>query len=93
MKEYSTDLLKSLEEMLKKGIQSNYEALTLKVLENIQMVAKVIDSDFAQYFQQFMPLMSQILENVDQTTMGNKTLRAKAIETVGEIFASITNCE
>ena len=93
MKEYSTDLLKSLEEMLKKGIQSNYEALTLKVLENIQMVAKVIDSDFAQYFQQFMPLMSQILENVDQTNMGNKTLRAKAIETVGEIFASITNCE
>jgi hypothetical protein len=50
MKEYSTDLLKSLEEMLKKGIQSNYEALTLKVLENIQMVAKVIDSDFAQYY-------------------------------------------
>jgi hypothetical protein len=25
--------------------------------------------------------------------MGNKTLRAKAIETVGEIFASITDCE
>jgi len=25
--------------------------------------------------------------------MGNKTLRAKAIETVGEIFASITGSE
>lgn len=57
------------------------------------MVAKVIDSDFAEYYHHFMPLMSQILENVDQSTMGNKTLRAKAIETVGEIFASITDSD
>jgi len=40
-----------------------------------------------------MPLMSQILQKVDQTSMGNKTLRAKAIETVGEIFASISDSE
>jgi hypothetical protein len=35
MKEYSADLLKSLEAMLTKGIQSKYEALTIKVLDNI----------------------------------------------------------
>jgi hypothetical protein len=35
MKDYSADLLKSLEAMLTKGIQSKYEALTIKVLDNI----------------------------------------------------------
>jgi len=50
MKLYSKDLLTGLESMLKTGIDNKSESLTIRVLENIQMVAKVIDSDFAEYY-------------------------------------------
>lgn len=40
-----------------------------------------------------MPLMQEILQNVGMTTMAEKSLRAKAIDTIGSMIIAITDCE
>lgn len=56
-------------------------------------VADIIESNFAAYYGEFMPMMTEILTNVDQSDMNNKKLRAKAIETIGSIIASVAESE
>jgi hypothetical protein len=90
---YATDLLTVMVDLLKKGITNKDEKLTFKILEIIMTVADIIDSDFAVHYGNFIPMMAEILGNVDSSNMGNKKLRAKAIDTIGSIFSAISECE
>lgn len=56
-------------------------------------MCNVMLADFGQYFNDFMPMMNEILMKVGQTTMQEKKLRAKAIETIGAIFIAVADCK
>lgn len=49
--------------------------------------------EFSVYYNDFMPLMQEILEKVGQTTMAEKQLRAKAIDSIGSIIIAVTDSE
>jgi len=93
MKNYSKGLLQALVVLLKKGIQEKYEPLTTEVLALISTVAHVITSDFAEYYNDFMPLMTEILTNVGTKTMSEKNLRAKAIDSIGSMIIAVSDSE
>ena len=53
----------------------------------------MILSDFGAYFNDFMPLMTEILQNVGTENMQDKKLRAKTIDTIGSIIIAVSDCE
>ena len=63
------------------------------MLQLLSSVANVILDDFAAYYNDFMPLMLEILENVGQASMPEKQLRAKAIDAVGSIISAVIDAE
>ena len=93
MEVYAKDLLQVMEGVLVKGRQTKNEQLTFKSLEIIMTVADIIEANFATYYGKFMPTMIDILKSVDMSSMENKKLRAKAIETVGSMIASVASSE
>ena len=56
-------------------------------------IAEVIESDFAPFYNDFVPMMLEILQKVDSSSDNNKRLRARAIETTGVIVGSVTDCD
>lgn len=93
LKMYAADILKAMCVLLKQAIQSNYEALQSKVLDTIMTIAEVIESDFAPFYNDFVPMMLEILQKVEASSDDNKRLRARAIETTGVIVGAVTECE
>ena len=69
---YSKQLLQALVALLQKGIQQNYEPLQTEALQLLSSVAQVLLEEFSVYYNDFMPLMQEILEKVGQTTMAEK---------------------
>lgn len=49
--------------------------------------------EFSVYYNDFIPLMQEILEKVGQTTMSEKQLRAKAIDSIGSIIIAVTDSD
>lgn len=63
------------------------------MLSLISTIASVIETDFADYYNNFMPLMTEVLTKVPQETMAQKKLRAKAIETIGGMIIAVSQSE
>lgn len=61
MAPHSKPLLQALVLLLQKGIQQNYEPLQTEVLQLLSSVAQVILENFTQYYNDFMPMMQEIL--------------------------------
>lgn len=57
----------------------------------INSMATLIEEKFATYFNEFMPLMEKIIDNVDSQTTEQMRLRARTIESMGYMIESI--CE
>ena len=93
MSNYTKPLLQALVGLLKKGIQSKHEPLQTEVLNVLHSVCSVILSDFGVYYNDFMPLMTEILQNVGSETMEDKKLRAKTIDTMGSIIIAVSDCD
>jgi hypothetical protein len=49
---------------LEKGIKSKYEPLQEEVMNLLNVAATLIEDQFSKYFEKFMPLMIEILDNV-----------------------------
>lgn len=64
METYSRDIFASLVNLLKKAMQENYEPLQEEVMNLLSVVATIIETEFAKYYNDFMPMMMQILTNV-----------------------------
>jgi len=90
---YSKQLLQALVALLQKGIQQNYEPLQTEALQLLSSVAQVLLEEFSVYYNDFIPLMQEILEKVGQTTMSEKQLRAKAIDSIGSIIIAVTDSD
>lgn len=86
---YSKDILLSLAALLKKGIQNNYEPLQSESMQLLSTIASVITNEFGTYYNDFMPLMTEILMNVKGDNIEQKKLRAKAIETMGAMIDAV----
>lgn len=59
----------------------------------LHSVCSVVLSDFGVYFNDFMPMMKEILSNVNSASMQDRKLRAKAIDTIGSIIIAVSDCE
>ena len=93
MAPYCKQLLQTLVALLQKAIQQNYEPLQTEALQLLSSVAQVILEEFGVYFNDFVPLMIEILEKVGQSSMPEKQLRAKAIDTIGSIIIAVTDSD
>jgi len=93
MGNYTKPLLQALVELLKKGIQAKHEPLQTEVLNVLHSICSVILSDFGVYYNDFMPLMTDILQNVGLETMDDKKLRAKTIDCMGSIIIAVSDCD
>jgi hypothetical protein len=49
-----------------------------------------LEKDFAQYYNEFMPMMLEILNNVGMTTIEQKTLRARTIDSMGFMIEAVS---
>ena len=56
----------------------------------LSIVAAIIDSEFAKYYNEFMPLLMSILVNVGVDTHSQKNLRAKTIEAMGFMIEAVS---
>ena len=93
MKQYATQTLQSLVDILNKSISENHEPLQVQTLSLIGVIADVIQEDFKQYFTTFIPIMVNLLTSVTADSMEAKKLRARAIETIGSIIRSVTDSD
>jgi hypothetical protein len=62
---YSKQLFTTLVTLLNKAMQQNYEPLQEEVINLLSVVSSLIEGEFAQYYNDFMPFMLQILTRVD----------------------------
>ena len=53
--------------------------------------ATLIEEKFADYFNDFMPLMEKIIDNVESKTPDQMRLRARTIESMGVIIESVSD--
>ena len=93
MKQYATQTLQSLVDILNKSISENHEPLQVQTLSLIGVIADVIQEEFKQYFTTFIPIMVNLLTSVTADSMEAKKLRARAIETIGSIIRSVTDSD
>jgi hypothetical protein len=62
-------------------------------LNVLSAICSVILDDFSAYYNQFMPMMTEILQNVGSDTLEGKKLRAKTLDTIGSIIIAVSDCE
>ena len=55
----------------------------------LNISASLLEDQFAKYFNAFLPLMIEILSNVESQTIQQKNLRARTIESIGILIASV----
>lgn len=56
----------------------------------LSVVASLIEKEFSKFYNQLMPLMIQILNNVAMTNMTQMTLRARTIEAMGFMIEAVS---
>ena len=61
---YADQLFQNLTDNLKKGITEKYEPLQEEVMNLLNVSASLIEEKFSKYFNSFLPLMVEILDNV-----------------------------
>lgn len=86
---YAQQLFENLVVLLKKGIDENYEPLQEEVMNLLSVVASLIEGQFAQFYNQLMPMMIQILNNVVMTNMTQMTLRSRTIDAMGYFIEAV----
>lgn len=88
IKPFAKDLLLALAHVMKVGCSNGYEALTMESLNLLHSMCQVLLEDFAPFFSDFMPMMMEILQTVQ-----DKKFRAKAIDTIGAIIIAVADCK
>jgi hypothetical protein len=88
--DYNEALFKALIDNLKQSVDAGYEALQEQVLSLLNVSASLIESQFAAYFDHFMPLMVKILTGVEAKTPAQRNLRARTIESMGTMIAAVS---
>lgn len=86
---YTKELFITLTNLLKLAVQENYEPLQEEVMALLSLMASLIGKDFAQYYNDFMPMMFEILNNIGSQTIQQKTLRSRTIESMGFMIESV----
>jgi hypothetical protein len=74
---------------LEKGIKEKYEPMQEEVMNLLNVSATLIEGNFNRYFDKFMPLMNEILDNVEAKTISQMNLRARTIESMGYMISAV----
>jgi hypothetical protein len=90
MLSYSEQLFKSLVDNLTKAVDEQYEPMQEQVMNLLNAAATLIEEKFADYFNQFMPLMEKIIDNVESKTPSQMRLRARTIESMGIMITAVS---
>ena len=89
MQAYCDDLFQTLIDNLTLSVDAGYEPLQEQVMNLLNVSASLLEEQFAKYFNSFLPLMVKILSNVEGKTIQQKNLRARTIESMGILIASV----
>ena len=88
---YADQLFAGLIGLLATAVQANHEAMLVQVLDLLNSTAGLIEEEFGKYFGQIMPLLREILDNVEGTTPEQMRLRARTIDSMGILIAAISD--
>lgn len=61
-----------------------------EVMNLLNVSATLIEDQFSKYFASFMPLMIEILDNVEGKTISQMNLRARTIESIGFMISAVS---
>ena len=89
MESYQVTLFEYIVALLGKALSENYEPLQEEVMSLLSVVASLIEGAFSSYFNNLIPLMMQILNNVGTANMQQMTLRARTIEAMGYMIEAV----
>jgi hypothetical protein len=67
VQKYAQDIMMTQTTLLKQGIQNNQQMLLQEVLGLISTMARILESVFALFYNTLMPMMIEILTNVQAT--------------------------
>lgn len=87
---YSDAIFTSLITNLEKGIKQKYEPMQEEVMNLLNISATLIEDQFSKYFARFMPLMVEILDNVEAKGVSQMNLRARTIESIGYMISAVS---
>jgi len=88
---YADNVISYLIELLSTAVQANNEAMLEQVLDLLNSTAGLIEEEFGKYFGRIMPLLQEILANVEGSTPEQMRLRARTIESMGILIAAISD--
>ena len=91
MSGYADQLYQTLTDLLKKAIHEKYEPLQEEVMNLLNISANLLEEQFSKYFNTFLPLMIEILDNVEGKTVQQMNLRARTIESIGFMISAVSD--
>lgn len=90
MNMYAEELLTILVNLLNIAMENSFIPLCSEVLDLLSLVASIIESKFAKYYNHFTPLLLGIFAKMPMTTVPQQTMRAKIITTLGFLVQSVS---
>ena len=85
---YAQKFVEQINILFTLAIEKQYEPLQEETLTLLNTLAELLQEDFAQYYNSFMPGMKQML-SVPATTAEQQNLRTNLITTIGCIIESV----
>lgn len=87
---YSDQLYTTLITNLEQGILEKYEPLQEEVMNLLNVSATLIEEHFGKHFRRFLPLMINILHNIEPNNQSQMNLGARTIESIGFMVTAVT---
>lgn len=89
MQPHAQSLLDMLAQLFDKSIQIENAYLQEECLTLLSCIAGVLDNQFGNYYEKFMPGLKQLLQSVKMETNKQKELRSHVIQAIGFIMEAV----
>lgn len=89
METYTKDLLENCSALLDESLQKNFGPLQEETLALLACIAQLIEDDFAQYYNDFMPGLKTILANTPNETRQQRDLKSNTIQCIGFLLEAV----
>ncbi len=89
METYTKDLLENCSYLLNESLEKNFPPLQEEILALLACIASLIEDEFAQYYNNFMPGLKTILENTPNDTRQQRDLKSNTIQCIGFLLEAV----
>ena len=89
METYTKDLLENCSALLDESLQKNFGPLQEETLALLACIAQLIEDDFAQYYNDFMPGLKTILANTPNETRQQRDLKSNTKQCIGFLLEAV----